>query len=240
MQNHQKKPKRVYNSRSDAEKVSVCHFLRLPVELLVAVAGWAAHPEDILSLAYTCKHLYGLLADKKSEFLWKNARARLELIMQLEFRTSSSANQNPLAGDIVGAKWKKIPIPAPLKGQTELCLAQLIFGKKICPCCQKEHKDAPLSILLGITICKVSIYTPIPLLFYECSECLTMQDCVNDKPRGYVVNYIVFVATQTRMFQKYYDDPRRRSKSNVHRSRRTLYHIGEFFASTADSRLSSL
>jgi hypothetical protein len=154
MQNPQKKPKRVYNSRSDPEKVSVCHLLRLPVELLVAVASWAAHPEDILSLAYTCKHLYGLLADKKSESLWKNARARLKLIMQLEFKT-----------DTFEANWKKSPIPALLKGQTELCLAQLIFGKKRCPCCQKEHKDAPLSILLGITICKVSIYTLVPLLF---------------------------------------------------------------------------
>lgn len=56
----------------------------------------------------------------------------------------------------VGAHWENLPIPPPLSRQTEISLAHLLFGQKLCPWCKKEHRDAlpGAQMLLGINLCE--------------------------------------------------------------------------------------
>ncbi|PVF97391.1 hypothetical protein CPB86DRAFT_667035, partial [Serendipita vermifera] len=133
-----------------------CYLLRLPPEILIVTAKLTAHPGDILSLAYTCKHLYQLLAHKDSEYIWGYARNHMVLIKQLETMppNKGSPRDSSLAEYIyVNALWVDLPIPPPLPGQTEICLAQTLFGQKICPSCKKEHRDLPRDVVLGLTLC---------------------------------------------------------------------------------------
>lgn len=121
-----------------------CYFLRLPTELLIAIVEWTAHPGDILSLAYTCGHLYQLFAHRDSESVWKYARDHMMIIERLDIADprNDSAKASSVA-KYVNARWTTLPIPPPLPGQTEICLAQLLFGQKTCPCCKKKHKNIP-------------------------------------------------------------------------------------------------
>ncbi|CAG8770846.1 11735_t:CDS:1, partial [Acaulospora colombiana] len=147
-------PKRQCASHSKPQRLtSPCCLLRLPTELLIFTAKSTAHPGDILSLAYTCKQLYQLLAHKNSEYIWKYAREHMMLVIDLAIKLPSEYGSNADSfAEYVDADWKHWPIPPPLPGQTEICLAQLLFGRKTCPYCKKEHRDIPQDLVLGITL----------------------------------------------------------------------------------------
>ncbi|CAG8554696.1 7820_t:CDS:2, partial [Acaulospora colombiana] len=132
-------------------------------EILIYIAKCTAHPGDILSLTYTCQHLHKLFAHEESRSIWKHARDHIMLIRRLDIidRTSNPKNSH-LANDVC-ARWINRPIPPPFPGQTEMCLAQLLFGQKSCPYCKKEHNDIPRHPVLGVTLCEVSLH-PLPSL----------------------------------------------------------------------------
>ncbi|PVF97394.1 hypothetical protein CPB86DRAFT_667941, partial [Serendipita vermifera] len=115
-----------------------CFILRLPVELLMVIVEWTAHPGDILSFAYTCRYLYQLFAHKDSESVWRYARNHMMFITSLNIMSpKSDSTKNGFLAKSINARWMNSPIPPPLPGQTEIYMAQNLFGGKICPTCKK-------------------------------------------------------------------------------------------------------
>jgi hypothetical protein len=127
-------------------------FETLPLELLTEIAKWTNHPGDILSLAYTSKNFYNLLSREKSKSVWEHARARMKLLAGINVDgpgCSSWTDFNPIC------RWENLAIPAPLIGQSEMSLAQLIFEME-CHSCKNVMVEFTWNVVLGTRICPVS------------------------------------------------------------------------------------
>jgi hypothetical protein len=126
-------------------------FKTLPLELITEIAKWVNHPGTILSLAYTSKHFYNTLSRKKSKSVWQYARKKMKLLFSLNTNSlefSSTTNFETIC------KWENLAIPDPLSGQSEISLAQLLFGVK-CQSCKKEAVYFTLNVVLGMRLCQV-------------------------------------------------------------------------------------
>ena len=55
------------------ENAQNCLLFRLPLEILAEILSYT-HPPELLSLARTSKHFFGILCDPGSSFMWKRAR----------------------------------------------------------------------------------------------------------------------------------------------------------------------